>query len=159
MAQQKRKKKRPPAPPDLSDAIGDVKKQQRTRYLYDTGISSKPGDIGATGSVGMPEVVSPRRRDAENTSEMDNVGLPSDHRDVGDPEAGDQGIPGGLAAGGTDSLGGSGGEKKDVFDLDQTLNRDDFIGMGGTGNINPETHRGRPPKNSPGLKRGKKHPV
>ncbi len=152
----KTKAKRRPAPPDLAEAIGDVKQGQRTRYLLDTGISSRPGDVGATGSVGMPEVILRRRRDAEDTTEMNNVGLPSDLRDVGDPEAGDQGVPGGLAAGGSESLGGSGGAEPDRPDTDQTLDQDDFIGMSGTGNINPEAHRGPVKKKNARSGSGKK---
>ncbi len=150
------KSKRRPAPPDLAEAIGDVKQGQRTRYLQETGISSRPGDVGATGSVGLPEVILRRRRDAEDTTEMNNIGLPSDLRDVGDPEAGDQGVPGGLAAGGSESLGGSGGVEPDRPDTDQTLDDDDLIGMGGTGRINPEAHRGPVRKTGAGPASGRK---
>lgn len=122
-------------PKDLSEEIGTVKRRRRTGTLFESGVSSRPGDIGPTGEVGMPEVLSPEMLDAENTDEQDLARIPGDLRDIGDPEAGDEGVPGGLASGGEESLGGTGGVERSVPGRDTKLNPEDMAGMGGTGSV------------------------
>jgi hypothetical protein len=69
-------------------------------------------DIDEADNIGLEELAADERLEEEDLEMRDLRGIPSDLRSVGDPNAGDVGIPGGLAAGGEESLGGSGGLEK-----------------------------------------------
>lgn len=108
----------------------DLRDELRTIDSEVVGEQSEGGD-------GLEEIATPTEIEREEGRDRDNAALPSDMRDEGDPEAGDVGVPGGYAAGGEASLGGSGG----LEDSEPKKDRSEEEDMGGSGNINPEDRK------------------
>lgn len=88
------------------------------------------GELGPTGGVGVEEVVLEEALAMDDMERRELLVNPSDLQDIGDPESGDVGVVGGLAAGG--EMGMSGGSE-----LVPPLTHDP-LGLGGTGTIEGE---------------------
>jgi hypothetical protein len=102
-------------PEDLKEAVGEAVEERRTEHILEGGITKRTGDMGPTGGVGLPETASLEELKELDTDTQENSRLnPSDLNDPGDPEAGDDGVPGGMEAGGEESLGGTGGEHREI---------------------------------------------
>ena len=136
----KNKKRR--TPPDLTDSVGDEKKGRRGAYLLETGIGKNPADTGATGEGGLSELATEERLRAEDTDRADVLRSTSDMRDLGNKDAGDDGLPGGLGAG-------------EAEEISPEFEPEDLAGMGGAGTVDgageapPRKRRGRSPKKKP----------
>ncbi len=96
------------------------------------GVILEPGVAGlsesmGTGGVGLPEIALEALEEIDDMERRELLVNPSDLRDPGDPEAGDVGVVGGLAAGGDDFLLGG----VDPWGIG-------VAGLGGTGTIESE---------------------
>jgi hypothetical protein len=112
-------------PDDLKEAVGEAAEENRTDQILEGGMTNRPGDMGPTGGVGLPETVSLAELKELDTDEEENKRVnPSDLNDPGDPEAGDDGVPGGMEAGGDESLGGTGGERREVEPWEDGMDED-----------------------------------
>jgi hypothetical protein len=97
-------------------------------------------EAGATGGVGLLEVALPEEDGLDDMERRELLVNPSDLQDVGDPEAGDVGVVGGLAAGAEMGLSGRDHEETDPWGLDLIDGPDEInpAGVGGTGVIESE---------------------
>lgn len=90
-------------------------------------------DLGATGgAAGLPEIALPAEMDLDDMERRELMVNPSDLQDVGDPESGDVGVVGGLAAGGEMGMGGRDHNTDDPWgsELNEEVNLDHRTGMG-----------------------------
>ncbi len=106
-----------PSPEELAEAIGSTRTGRDTGDLLETGVTEKPGEVGTTGEVGLSEAEEQERLKEENSEEREYRTVPGDLLSIGSQDAGDEGIPGGFAAGGEESLGGTGGIEREAEDI------------------------------------------
>lgn len=84
---------------DLVESVGDTLEGQRTAAFLDDELGEHPGDMGASGDVGLEELALSERLEEEEQTSRERQRLPSDLQSPGDPNAGDVGISGGIASG------------------------------------------------------------
>jgi hypothetical protein len=87
---------------DLKDSIGQLHKGTRGTEFLESGDSPLPGDVGASGDVGLEEIATAEEMEREAGESRDARRVPSDLQDSGDPNAWDVGIPGGVGSGDPD---------------------------------------------------------
>lgn len=88
---------------DLDEFVGDTLQGQRTSdVIDDESAADHPGDMGASGDVGLEELATQERLEEEEFDARESMRVPSDMRSPGDPNAGDVGISGGIATGDMD---------------------------------------------------------
>lgn len=103
---------------DVDEAVGDVLEGRKPEVFLDgSALGEHPGDMGASGDVGLEELATSERLEEEEQTERDRRRLPSDMQSPGDPNAGDVGIPGGIAAGEMDLSEVEGDDMDDIESL------------------------------------------
>lgn len=98
-------------------------------------------EAGATGGVGLPEIALPAELEMDDTERRELLVNPSDLQDIGDPESGDVGVPGGFAAGGEMGEGGRDHSGDDPWGGELNVPAANFrgdAGVGGTGTVESE---------------------
>lgn len=90
---------------NLRDRPRDPTAEDPDNVRVESGIG-EISDRGATGGVGLPEVASEVEFEIEDPGDREVEFIPTDMRDIGDPNGGDVGVPGGLSAGGEMGEGG-----------------------------------------------------
>lgn len=105
-------------------------REDPARALLEPGVAGI-ADLGATGGVGLPELALPEEMEMDDMERRELLVNPSDLQDPGDPESGDVGVVGGIAAG---------GELPDLLPLELWGSgvRIDRRGLGGTGTLEAE---------------------
>jgi hypothetical protein len=127
---------KPPEKKDDGLAIGDLGPDPDNIMLEAgaTGI----GELGATGGVGLEEIALQEGLELDDMERRELLVNPSDLQDVGDPEAGDVGVVGGLGAGGEMGMGGRDHNPNDPWSSELTDENGSVAGVGGTGAIESE---------------------
>ncbi len=115
--------------PKERDEINWANFQDPAGLVLEAGVAGI-ADMGPTGGVGLPEIALPEELELDDMERRELMVNPSDLQDPGDPESGDVGVVGGVAAGG------------DIPDISPmswgTVSEHEAIGMGGTGTIEGE---------------------
>lgn len=126
-------KKQPRQPDGKASPVSDP-----DNVMLEGGIADI-GETGVTGGIGLPEIADEIEFERDDTEKRERMAIPSDLRDLGDPEGTDVGVAGGVAAGGEMGEGGRdyrGGDPWGTY-LNPPEN-DGTADMGGTGTIEAE---------------------
>ncbi len=98
-------------------------------------------ESGPADSIGLQEIALAELTEMDDAEKRELLVNPSDLQDIGDPETGDVGVPGGFAAGGEMSEGGRDHAGADPWGselMSPAVNYREIDSVGGTGSIESE---------------------